>query len=89
MAYQAIVTKYLGATNSRGARVKATAAAGSLTVSWDHSLNVGGNHRAAAEALARKYGWVGEYVGGEMPEGAGNVYVCVSGAVEPGFTIEA
>jgi hypothetical protein len=32
---QAIVTRYLGATDYRGARVKATAYAGSVTLPWD------------------------------------------------------
>ena len=32
---QAIVTKYLGPTKSRGSRVKATASAGSITLAWN------------------------------------------------------
>jgi hypothetical protein len=39
---QAIITKYLSATNHRGARVKASAQAGSLTVGWDDGLDVEG-----------------------------------------------
>jgi len=35
--YQAIITRYLPATYSRSARVKAIAEAGSITLSWDHS----------------------------------------------------
>ena len=54
--YQAIVTKFLGPTNSRGARIVARAQAGKITVSWDHSLNVDANHTAAARALAEKMG---------------------------------
>jgi hypothetical protein len=76
MAFQAIVTKFIGPSNVRGARVKATAAAGSITLSWDHALGHEQNHRAAAMALATKYGWNGRYVGGGMPGAAGNVYVC-------------
>jgi len=51
---QAIQTKYLGPTNHRGSRVKATCAAGSVIVSWDYSLpnNIEENHRAAAYFLA-------------------------------------
>jgi hypothetical protein len=37
---QAIVTKFLGPTDHRGSRIKATAEAGSITVSWDHGLGV-------------------------------------------------
>ena len=51
---QAIVTKYLGPTNNRCARVKATAQAGSVTISWDCALDVDANHDAAAIALAVK-----------------------------------
>jgi hypothetical protein len=75
MSFQAIVTKYLGPTNVRGARIKATADAGSITLSWDHALNPERNHRAAAMALAEKYGWQGRFVGGGMPDNTGNVYV--------------
>ena len=49
---QAIVTKYIGPTTSRGSRVKAAAYAGSITVPWDHALSPEGNHTEAAKALA-------------------------------------
>jgi hypothetical protein len=66
---QAITTKYLGPTNSRGSRVKATASAGSVTLSWDHALDSDENHRAAALALAAKFGWDGEWIGGGLEHG--------------------
>lgn len=74
---QAIVTKYLGPTNHRGARVKATAQAGSVTIAWDHALETDYNHLSAAIALANKYSWlVGHSLeGGAMPSGDGNCYV--------------
>lgn len=75
---QAITTKYFGPGNVRGSRVKAECEAGSITVSWDHSLNVEENHRVAAEALATKLGWTTEWygnlVGGGM-KGAGYCWV--------------
>jgi len=71
---QAIVTKFIGPTNNRGSRIKATADAGSVTVSYDHALGVEGNHRAAAEALALKYGWPLDMVGGGLP-GSGYAFV--------------
>jgi len=76
---QAIVTKYLGPTNYRGARVKATAQAGSVTLSWDHALGIDENHDAAAMALAKKFGWDENHdlVTGGHPSGRGNVYVMV------------
>ncbi len=60
-AFQAITTKYLGPTNHRGSRVKATCDAGSLTVSWDYALNVESNHAAAVIALAKELGWSGPW----------------------------
>ncbi len=52
----AIVTKFLGPTNTRGARVKATLPSGkSATVSWDHGSRSEDNHREAAIACAQKH----------------------------------
>lgn len=80
MTLQAIVTKYHGPGNVRGSRVKATAAAGSVTLSWDCAKNSEDNHVAAAKALADKFGWGGYWFGGGMPRGhGGNVYVCKPG----------
>lgn len=49
----AIVTKFLGPSNTRGARVKATVTSGkSVTISWDHSLRPDENHlRVAARCF--------------------------------------
>ncbi len=73
---QAIETKYIGPTNFRGARVKARAQAGSITIPWDDALDVDANHDAAARAFAEKYGWQGSWYGGAKADGTGNVYVC-------------
>ncbi len=63
--FQAIMTKYIGPSNVRGSRVKATAEAGSITLHWDDSLNSDKNHARAAEALANKFKWRGRwYMGG-------------------------
>lgn len=78
MAYQAIVTSFFGPTNVRGSRVKAKADAGSITLNWDHSLGVEGNHRKAAEALRDKLGWNSDGYGrlhmGGLP-GSGYAFV--------------
>ena len=81
---QAIVTKYLGPTNNRGARIVARAYAKRMVVSWDHALDVAENHRMAAYALARKLNWLEpgngqkyEYVGGSMPDDTGYCFVQV------------
>lgn len=72
---QAIETKFLGATNFKGSRVKATAEAGSITLSWDHALNGPDNHIAAAKALVEKFGWGGQWRGGAIPHTSGYVFV--------------
>lgn len=47
-----ILTKYLGPTNTRGSRVKATSGSGvSVVLPWDHELDSDQNHAAAAMAL--------------------------------------
>ena len=58
MAYMAIRTKFLGPTNYRGARIKATAMDTlsderpiSITVPYDYSASTEARHREAAEAL--------------------------------------
>ena len=83
---QAIVTKYIGPTNVRGSRVKATAQAGSVTLGWDDSMNPDGNHKAAARALAQKYGWDGEWVSGWTPDGR-SVWVCNDARMTDRFTV--
>jgi hypothetical protein len=70
---QAIITKYFGPTNSRGSRIKATCAAGSVTISYPHELSGQACHRAAADALVQKMGWndahYGGLMGGQLPSG--------------------
>jgi hypothetical protein len=69
--YQAITTKYLGPTNVRGARVKASAGAGSMIVPWDSAMNLDANHRFAAKQLAMRQGWSGRWHGGFDRDGVG------------------
>lgn len=90
---QAITTKYIGPTNTRGSRIKAKAFAGSITVHYDHALNIEENHANAAKALADKYEWRGTWFQGGLPEDCGYVFVSVSnGTIEqmhpPAFTTE-
>jgi len=75
-SFQAITTKYLGPTNVKGSRIKATAAAGSLTIHIDHALNIEANHTKAAELLAHKYGWGGQWFMGGLPNDDGYCFVC-------------
>lgn len=74
----AIRTYYVGPTNSRGSRIVAQGAkadrsrgwpAQRVTLHWNHALNADGNHKAAAKALADKFGWSGEWVCGGLDDG--------------------
>ena len=56
---QAIQTKYLGPTNSRGSRVKAYCRAGSVTVEWLSNLDSEENHKRAVMQLIKKLEWDG------------------------------
>ena len=76
---QAIQTKFIPCTNHRGSRVKAWCEAKSLTVYWDHALDVDGNHNSAARQLIKLLGWEGHglWFGGELPRpSSGYVFVC-------------
>ena len=57
MTYQAIMTKYLGATNSRGARIKAWCDDASVTIDYRHDLSLEGAHQEAMVTLVKKLGW--------------------------------
>lgn len=61
-----ITTKYLPCTDHRGSRIKAYRADHdkgdtTLTVPYDHALNLDENHVAAALALASKLSWHGTW----------------------------
>lgn len=55
---QAIITKFLPVTNHRGARIKASAVSGTITISYPYEFNTEDSHRVAALALADKFGWL-------------------------------
>jgi len=63
---QYIETKFLPATNHKGARVKAWSSYGkdSLVLSYDYSLNTEEAHAKVAMALAEELGWFGDYICG-------------------------
>jgi len=73
---QAIQTKYLGPTNTRGSRIKAWCDAGSLTVDF-HSIDASDDadrYEQVAAMLAEKLGWTGDRYGslvtGCLPDGS-------------------
>ena len=75
---QAIVTKYHGPTNHRGASIRVKAQAGTMSVPWNHELDAEENHAKAAFEFAAKQGWADspkELVGGGMPNDDGYCFV--------------
>lgn len=74
---QSITTKFLGPTNSRGSRIRATTASGkSLTIPYCHESGHQ-SHAKAALALARKLSWEGTLIEGWAKDGM--VFVFESG----------
>jgi hypothetical protein len=64
---QAIITKYLPWTNTRGSRIKASCQAGSITIDYPHELSGMDAHAKAAYALLAKMHWGYKLVGGQLP----------------------
>lgn len=75
MTSTAIVTKYLGPTNNRGTRIKATADGASLTLARQFNLELDADHLRVAEALRVRLGWTGKLVGGATRTGYVFVFV--------------
>lgn len=79
---QAIQTKYLNPTNSKGSRIKAWCDAGQVTIPYPHEYSGMDCHMQAAKALQIKLGWVGKQygalVGGGLPNNGGYCFVLVS-----------
>ena len=75
--YKAITVKYLGPTNSRGARVKASAGGtqGNVTLPFRHEWSVEQNVAAAVDELLLRYEWDNSYALGVLPDGG--TYVAV------------
>jgi len=80
---QAIITKYLPATNTRGSRIKASCERGSVTISYPYELAMGEEvHRHGAKCLLAKFnaedkakyggecGWNRPFVSGGLPDGS-------------------
>ena len=67
---KAIVTKYHGPTNTRGARVSASDEDGNrVSISYPYELSGEAVHRAACDVLCQKMSWSGELVGGSLKTG--------------------
>jgi len=67
---KAITTKYLSATNSHGARIKAYDLDGNqVTIPYPYNLNQKEAHEKAMKRLLEKMDWDGELIGGATKEG--------------------
>jgi hypothetical protein len=63
---QTITTKFLGATNTKGERVKATSSSGiSVTIPWSYSGRTIECHFEAVKALCDKLNWEATFISGE------------------------
>jgi hypothetical protein len=74
---QAIITKYLPATNTKGSRIKARTHEGSVTIPYLHELSPFDVHRTAALLTAKKYKLIGRLVHAPMVGQPGYVFICV------------
>jgi len=80
---QAIITRAVEPTNTRGTRIIATLADGlppRVTLGWDHSLSRDQNHRAAALEFCRRFGWYRDRGATHLIEGGlrtGHAYIPV------------
>ncbi len=65
---RAIVTKFLGATEHRGSRIKATLLdyPDTVTVPYEYGEDSWANHLNAAKELAAMTGWGGAWLGGTL-----------------------
>jgi hypothetical protein len=70
MIMQAIITHYVGPTNTKGSRIIATTESGIRhIISYPHEMSEERGHRKAAEELAAKLGWSGRLIAGGMKRG--------------------
>ena len=76
---QAIQTKYLGPTETKGSRIKAWCDAGSITIGYPYEYSGMDCHLQAAKALQIKLGWIGkaygQLLGGALPNQGGYCFV--------------
>ncbi len=74
-----ISVKYLGATNVRGSRLKASDGDNSITIGYPHGVGGMGadldTYAVAAKALCAKLGWTGKMAAGHTKDGAVFVFI--------------
>lgn len=74
---QTIKTRYIGPTNTKGSRVKASAGCCSIVRPWDYGFNAADNHANVAEELANSLGWNNDLFQGDF-SADGYVFVSVA-----------
>jgi hypothetical protein len=72
---KAIITKYHGPGNIRGARISAFDCDNRIYISYPHELDSEAAHRAAAQALCDKLKWPWTFVTGGLKNGYVHVFV--------------
>ena len=79
---QTITTKYLGATNYRGSRIKATTSSGiSKTISWSYAESTLQNHKNAVHELNKQLGWTGTMLEGSPTDsGYKSIWIFLEGS---------
>jgi hypothetical protein len=83
---QAINTKYIGPTNTKGARILVKAQAGKMFVSWDYALNADENHVQAAYKFMNKMDWPNKIVsGGAWDHSEYHVMLPRTEGIRPGY----
>lgn len=72
---KAIITKYHGATDTKGSRISATDTdRNRISIPYPYELSGSAVHRAAAEALCKKMKWEGRLIGGGIKGGYAFVF---------------
>ena len=67
---KAILTRYHGPSNVRGARISASDSdKNRVSISYPHELNTDKAHALAAKTLCEKMNWRGEMIGGRLANG--------------------
>jgi hypothetical protein len=85
---KAIQTKFIGPSETRGARVKAWFKGNAATVSWDYGSEIVDNHAAAVLELVASLKWSGRLVGGTLPDES-MAWVFVDGSVVAVVEVES
>lgn len=88
-----IFTKYLGQTNTRSSRIKASARSLSgakdpyVVVPYVHGMSEEENHDSAALELAEQLGWLGSWVAGDHDSGRVFIRIPYVGNYHASFTV--